>query len=840
MTFDELIAQLTVQEKAKLAGGADAWHTAAIERLGIPAITVSDGPHGLRKVAKQSDVADLSESRQAVCFPSGSALASSFNPEVFRKLGETLGNECLAEDVDVILGPAVNIKRSPLCGRNFEYLSEDPYLAGKLASAYVKGVQSKGVGVSVKHFAVNNQEKRRMTVSAVVDERALREIYLSAFEEIVKEAKPDTIMCSYNKINGVYSSENPRLLNDILRKEWGFDGFVMSDWGAVCNRPKGVAAGLDLEMPSSNGINERKIISAVENGELSEALLDKAVKNILTKVDRYTGFMKKLNDQDVPEKVKPEFNYIEDHKTARRLARESMVLLKNDGALPLNPEENILFIGEFARIPRIQGGGSSHINPTRIISALEASKRHANVSYVKGFSSKRDISDDALLDEAVEAAKRADTVVIFAGLPDTFESEGYDREHMRLPSCQNRLIREVAKVQQNTVVVLHNGSPVAMPWVGNVNAILEAYLCGEACGEAVIDILFGVVNPSGKLAETFPITVKDTPCCDNFPGNQLTVEYRESIFIGYRYYDRVNANVLFPFGHGLSYTAFNYQGLKIADENDKVSVSFKLRNIGCMAGAEVAQIYVGKNGSRVFRPVKELKGFEKVMLKPYEEKEITIELDNRAFSYYSVEESRWVVQAGEYQIFVGSSSRDIRLKGTVTIDRGENAVNLKSADELPTYFMGDPSTVSAEEFETLLMAPIPEGFRDIHEPITIDNTLEDASGSKWGARVNGILEGILRSKALFTGGPDMLSASIREIPIHSMMCMSGGLLTEEMTEKLVEILNDQNVGENMKYFAALGAGKAKTLATDGAEKVKTVATFGIGKLTELIKSKINK
>lgn len=838
MTFDELISTLTLEEKAALLGGADAWNTAAIERVGIPSICVSDGPHGLRKLVETKDSPDMSESRQAICFPSGATLASSFDPELIEQLGETLGNECNAEGVDIILGPAVNIKRSPLCGRNFEYFSEDPFLAGTLAAAYVKGVQSKGVGVSVKHFAANNQERRRMSISAVIDDRALREIYLSAFERIVKEAKPDTLMCSYNKINGVYSSENPVLLNKILRDEWGFDGFVMSDWGAVCDRAKGVAAGLDLEMPTSNGINQKKIVDAVLDGKLDEALLDKAVKNVLRIVDKHTDFMKKLNGEAVDSKVKPKFNYVEDHKTARKIARESMVLLKNDGVLPLKKDDRILFVGEFAKVPRIQGGGSSHINATRVISALEASKRHTNVEYAKGFSSKRDLSEDNLIDEAVEAAKHADTVVIFAGLPDVFESEGYDREHMRLPSCQNKLIREITKVAANTVVVLHNGSPVSMPWIGSVGAVLEAYLGGEACGEAVTDILFGVVNPCGKLAESFPFSVKDTPCYDNFPGNQLTVEYRESIFVGYRYYDKVNANVLFPFGHGLSYTTFEYSDISVTEQPDRVNVSFKVKNTGEYRGKEVAQVYVGKNGSRVFRAVKELKGFKKIMLEPGEERLLSFELDDRAFSYYSVGVGRWVVEPGEYTISVGSSSRDIRLRETVSIDREDHDIRLKYGEELPTYFFGDPSSVPDEEFETLLMAEIPQSFRSRHERITIDNTLEDAKDSKWGGRVNGILTAIMKGKNLLNGGPEIMSAGMLETPIHTMMCMSGGKLTEEMTARLVELLNDENVTDNLKYFADIKFAEVKDKLGKATEGFTQTAKEVGNKAVDFIKSRI--
>lgn len=824
MTITELVKQLTLQEKAMLAGGSDAWHTASIERLGIPAITVSDGPHGLRKVENSGDITDLSESNQAVCFPTGSCLASTFNRDLAYHMGEILGKECLAEDVNIILGPAINIKRSPLCGRNFEYLSEDPYVAGQIASNYVKGVQSKGVGVSLKHFAVNNQEKRRMTVSAVVDERTLREIYLSAFEEVVKAAHPDTLMCSYNRINGVYSSENPWLLRKVLRDEWGFDGFVMSDWGAVNDRPLGVAAGLDLEMPGSNGINEEEIIDAVESGRLDEKYLDIAVTNILQKVDKYTGFLSETDGMasGAEGQAKPEFDYVADHKEARKIAREGMVLLKNDGALPLDKTENILFIGEFAKKPRFQGGGSSHINPTRVISALSASTRHTKVEYAKGFSATEDVVDENLIAEAVAKAMDADTVVIFAGLPDSFESEGYDREHMRLPQCQNRLIREVAKVQPNTVVVLHNGSPVAMPWIGNVNAVLEAYLAGEASGEAVVDILFGVVSPSGKLAESFPIAIKDTPCYDNFPGNRLTVEYREGLFVGYRYYERTNTAVQFPFGHGLSYTTFAYSDLKVESNDKSATVTFTVRNTGRMYGGEVAQVYVGKNGSKIFRALKELKGFTKVFLEPGESRTVTIELPERAFAYYCVGSRKWCVEPGAYTVSVGSSSRDIRLRGEVWFEHESDAIWQYTRDELPTYYFGDPSSVSDSEFEKLLCGPIPEADRRPGEKLTLNSTLEDAKECRWGARVMKLVEFIEKSKGLASGDSSgMIMATLGEMPIRAMACMSGGKLTIDMAEAIVSLLNEENVVDNLKLLG-LGGVDAVSAKVGGVDGVKSL------------------
>ena len=816
MEIREIISNLTLHEKAQLVGGADAWNTVAVERVGIPAVRVSDGPHGLRKTTGD-DSLGFDGAVQAVCFPSGAGLASSFNRDVMNHLGHVLGRECKAEDVDVILGPAINIKRSPLCGRNFEYLSEDPYLAGQLAASYVKGVQEEGVGVSLKHFAANNQEKRRMTVSAEIDERTLREIYLAAFENVVKEAHPDTLMCSYNKINGVYSSENPWLLNTVLRDEWGFDGLVMSDWGAVSDRVKGVEAGLDLEMPGSNGINAAKVEEAVIEGRLDEKFLDLAVEHVLKLVDKYTGFASGIQpDQG----EKPGFDRVADHKEARKIARECMVLLKNEGALPLDKEKKILFVGEFAKKPRIQGGGSSHINCTRVISALQASTRHTKVMYAKGFSSTEDKIDEKLAEEAVDMAREADVAVIFAGLPDSFESEGYDRKHMRLPQCQNRLIREIANIQPNTVVVLHNGSPVSMPWAGNVNAVLEAYLGGEASGEAVVDILFGVVSPSGKLAETFPVGIKDTPCYNYFPGNRLTVEYREGLFVGYRYYDKVGAEVLFPFGHGLTYTSFVYNDIKVKKEFNKAEVKFKIKNTGNVAASEVAQVYVGKIDSCIIRAPRELKGFEKVKLAPGEEKEVTIILDERAFSYYSVPAGKWVIEPGKYAIGVGASSRDIRLKEEISFEVKDEGIVEFGSKELPGYFNGTPSSISADEFATLLGRDIPASDFPEGKEFDIDMTIEDVKNSRTGHKFFVPLLSIVCGRKL-SRKEAMEEECMSEMPLHSLICMSGGRLTPEMGNGICDLVNGRNIAENLKKLVQLVINNRKDGKKDMGEEKKS-------------------
>lgn len=653
----ELVNQMTLEEKAGMCSGLDFWHLKPVDRLGIPSVMVSDGPHGLRKQDDNADHLGINESIRAVCFPPAVLSACSFDRDLLRELGDTVGKEAQATDVSVVLGPAVNIKRSPLCGRNFEYYSEDPYLAGESAAAFIDGVQSHHVGTSIKHFAANNQELNRMSCSSEVDERTLREIYLPAFETAVKKSQPYTVMCSYNKINGTYASENPWLLTEVLRDEWGFEGYVMSDWGAVNERVPGLKAGLDLEMPASGGMTDREIVAAVQDGSLEESVLDQAVERIL----RITfTWLDNREEQDLTLEA--------DHETARRIAEGSMVLLKNENVLPLNPSENVVFIGGFAKRPRYQGGGSSHINSFRVDSALKAVKDIAEVSYAEGFSSSKDLYDKELAADAVEAARRADKAVIFAGLPDSFESEGYDRSHMKLPECQDRLIREIAEVQPNTIVVLHNGSPVEMPWKDDVKGLLEAYLGGQAGGSAVVNILYGKVNPSGKLAETLPLKLSDNPSYLNFAEREK-VNYREGVFVGYRYYDAKEMEVAFPFGHGLSYTSFKYSDLKLdrteMTDQDTLTVSVDVTNTGDRAGKEVVQLYVSDLTGAVRRPVKELKGYEKVSLEPGETKTVTMTLDKRSFAWYSTDLHDWYAASGEYEILIGASSRDIRLTENV-------------------------------------------------------------------------------------------------------------------------------------------------------------------------------
>lgn len=749
MNVKEIVRKMTLEEKAGLCSGADFWHTKAVERLDVPQMMVSDGPHGLRKQEETADHLGLDESIKAVCFPAGCATAASFDRKLLRTLGETLGKECQAEGIGVLLGPAVNIKRSPLCGRNFEYFSEDPYLAGQMASSYIKGVQSKGVGTSIKHFLANNQEHRRMSSSSEVDERTLREIYLPAFEEAVKKAKPWTVMCSYNRINGVYAAQNKKYLTDVLRGEWGFDGFVVSDWGAVNDRVADLEAGLEMEMPSSFGINDKKIVEAVEKGELSEEVLDKAVERILSIVAKSAENRKEGAVYDKEE----------DHRLARRIAAESMVLLKNDGVLPLRKGARIAFIGEFAENPRFQGGGSSHINTFKTESAWEmADKSH--VIYAQGYRTKEDKLDDTLLSEAIRAAALAETAVVFAGLPDAFESEGFDRTHMRLPKCQNELIEAVCDANPNTIVVLHNGSPVEMPWIHKVKGVLETYLGGQAVGGAVVDVLYGDVNPSGKLPETLPLKLEDNPSYIFYSGEGDKVEYREGVFVGYRYYDKKKMEVLFPFGHGLSYTSFLFSNLKVSqkrmDDTEELQVTVEVKNTGHCAGKEVVQLYVAApEDGEVIRPVRELRGFEKVELAPGERKTVSFRLGRRAFAYYDTEISDFRVPTGEYRIEIGRSSRDICLSESVVVrDTSDKRI---------------PITMDTTLGDILKLSGAKEIVEEMIERMGIADSGNDGN--------------------LGEGTADMAEAMQRYMPLRSAFSFSGGQVTAEQMEEILERLN---------------------------------------------------
>ncbi len=753
----ELISKMTLEEKAGMCSGEDFWNLKSIERLGISSVMVADGPHGLRKQAEGGDHLGIGESIKAVCFPAACATTSSFDTELVNEMGKVLGEECQAEDVSVLLGPAVNIKRSPLCGRNFEYMSEDPYLAGKMAAAYIKGVQSWDVGTSMKHFAANNQEYNRMSCSSDLSERTFREIYLPAFETAVKEAQPKTVMCSYNKINGTYSSENTYLLTDILRDEWGFEGYAVTDWGAVADRVKGIQAGLDLEMPGSGGYNDAKLVEAVKNGDLDEGLLDQAVERILKVVFSYV-------DHRHPEAV---FDRDKDHEKAIHIETECAVLLANNGVLPLKKEAKVIYIGEYAENPRYQGGGSSHINASKITSALESAKKKGrNISYVKGFPADKDAIDEKEQAKAIEAAKNADAAVIFAGLPDVIESEGYDRKNMRLPDCQNKLIEAVAGVQQNTVIVLHNGSPIETPWADKAAAVLEMYLGGQGVGEAADRLLYGEVNPSGHLAETFPIRLEDTPSYLNFPGDGKTVDYAEGIYVGYRYYDKKNIPVRWAFGHGLSYTSFSYSNLVISadkmEDNETITVTVDVENTGNVTGKAVAQLYVSDKTGTYGRPIKELKGFSKVLLNPGEKKTVSFELSSRDFSYYNEELKDWYAPSGIYEIAIGSASDDLTAAGKITYT---------TQKLLPLHVTG--ATTLGELFKDPRTSPI------------VTKMMGQAGGIMSGGE-----EEQEQTVAALGSDKEMMEAMMTGMPLKSLISFGGPEMGAQI-EEMIKLLNEQ-------------------------------------------------
>ncbi|HWJ86295.1 MAG TPA: glycoside hydrolase family 3 C-terminal domain-containing protein [Cellulomonas sp.] len=662
MVFDveRILAGLTLEEKASLTSGSDFWHTQGVERAGVPAVMVTDGPHGLRKQAEDADHLGLGDSVPATCFPPAAALGSSWDPALLHRVGEALGRETRANDVAVLLGPGVNIKRTPLCGRNFEYVSEDPFVAGVLGTALVAGIQSQGVGTSLKHFAANNQETDRMRVSADVDERTLREIYLPAFEAIVKNAQPWTVMCSYNKVNGTYASQNHWLLTQVLRDEWAFEGLVVSDWGAVHDRVPALAAGLDLQMPAAGPRPDEEIVAAVRAGTLDEAVLDVAARRVLRLVERSLPAGGGSFDVD------------EHHALAREAAADGSVLLKNepvDGTPLLPLSGDFLVVGEFARTPRYQGAGSSQVNPTRLDTALDAL---GDVPFEPGFTIAGGPAgdDEVLAAAAVAAARTAGTVVVFLGLPGPDESEGYDRPRLGLPDNQVALLEAVAAANPRVVVVLANGSAVSVPWRDRAAAILETWLGGQAGGSAVADLLHGRRTPSGKLTETIPHRLTDTPAFGNFPGEAGHVRYGEGILVGYRWYDARELDVAYPFGHGLSYTSFTYSDVSATVSGEgadaTVDVRVTVTNTGDRAGAEVVQVYVRDPEAAVLRPVRELKGFTKVALEPGASQQVTVTLDSRALAYWHPGLHRWVVEGGAFVVEVGASSRDLR--GAVTID----------------------------------------------------------------------------------------------------------------------------------------------------------------------------
>lgn len=647
--------QLPLQDKAAIVCGHHFWFTHENLKYGIKKVMMTDGPSGLRKQSSSGDALGINNSVQAVSFPASALTACSFDRRSIEALGEHLGQAAWAEQISLLLGPGVNIKRSPLAGRNFEYFSEDPYLTGEMGVAYVNGVQSQHVGVSVKHFAANNRENQRFTASSDVDERSLREIYLAAFEKIVKKAAPATLMCSYNALNGTLNSQNHWLLTDVLRQEWGFDGLVMSDWGAVADHTAAIKAGLDLEMPGKGAESEQEIIDAVHDGTLDEHQLDNSVRRVLRTVHQWPA----------PESSM-DYDLEEQHQFARQLAANSMVLLKNKNqTLPIDQNETVAVLGELAVKPRFQGGGSSHVNAYRVSIPYDEISQRSNAIYGQGYQLADETTHEALIEQALEVAKDADKVIIFAGYPESYESEGFDKQKMTLPTNQIELIKAVSQMGKPVVVVLQNGSAVEMPWIDQVSAVLETYLAGETVGEATADVLYGDVNPSGKLAETFPLKLEDNPTFGTFGMDHDHERYHEGIYVGYRYYDVKQKNVLFPFGYGLSYTKFDYQNIRIRVTGNRVRVQFDVTNVGDRSGQAVAEIYVANQVSEVEKPIRELKNFDKVDLAPGETRTVTAILTDRDLSWYNQDQGRWQCDAGNYAIQIGTSSRNLVLSQVI-------------------------------------------------------------------------------------------------------------------------------------------------------------------------------
>jgi len=753
----ELVSKMTLEEKASLCSGLNFWQTKPIERLNIPSIFVTDGPSGLRKA--KSGV--LGDNIPATCFPTGSAMAATWDTDLEYIVGAAMGLECQANDVQILLAPGVNMKRSPLNGRNFEYFSEDPYLAGKMGAAFIEGVQSQGVGTSLKHFAANNQEFERMIVSSDMDQRTLHEMYLPAFEMIVKEAHPWTVMCAYNKINGVYCSEDPYLLDTVLRKDWGFQGLVVSDWGAVDDRVEGLKAGLDLEMPGNGGINDKKIMEAVKNGSLDPKVLDESVVNTL-------AIILKAHDDH-----KADASYSkEKHNTlAREAAAEAMVLLKNDGnVLPLSNKsaKKVSIIGDLAKDPHFEGGGSSEVNPTEVVvpynELVKSLGKSVQVSYADGYIH-GDSTSSGLIQQAQEAARKADVAVVFAGTPKGSESEGFDRTTIDLPDGQNQLIEAVAKVQPNIIVVLMNGSAVAMPWKDDVKGIVEAWLGGQAVGGAIADVLTGKVNPSGKLSETFPMRLEDVSSYLTFPGRDGHALYGERIFTGYRYFDDKGITPLFPFGYGLSYTTFAYSNMKLSSnsikDHDSLAVQVTVKNTGKRMGKEVVQLYVHDQVAAVKRPEKELKGFAKAALEPGESKNIHFKLGFRDFAYYDTEISDWKVDTGKFDIMVGGSSDKLLLQETVEV------------------------TSTNTKYPKLTRNSLLKDFRDNPRGKAIyDRIINQMVAGMMGGNSNAANDAAARKRVV-----DMLSGFVNEMPINRLVTMSNGQFTEQMLDQMLQAVN---------------------------------------------------
>lgn len=793
LKYQDIISQMSLEEKCYMFSGKDFWLTRSVERVGIKSIMLADGPHGVRKQEGEGDQLGIHGSVPATCFPTAAATANSWDVSLGEEIGRCIGEEAASQGVGVLLGPGLNIKRNPLCGRNFEYFSEDPYLAGKMAAGYIRGIQENGVSACPKHFAANSQELRRMASDSVMDERTLREIYLTGFEIAVKESNAKSIMSSYNRVNGVYANENKHLLQEILRDEWGFKGFVVSDWGGSNDHVEGVSAGAHLEMPTTGGDSDEELIRAVKDGKISEELIDKRLDELLEVIFSVEPAVKKASGKT--------FDVEAHHRMAQKASEESIVLLKNkDNILPLKKGTCVALIGDFAKKPRYQGAGSSIVNPTKLDSAKDMIPRFElkvagfEPGYTRGGEENAELQK-----KAVELAKKAEVVLLYLGLNEVSEAEGLERPNMKIPKNQISLLEEIEKVNKNIVVVMSAGSSVEMPWLSKCKALIHGYLCGQAGASAMLKAIMGEINPSGKLSETYPLTYEDVPSAPYFPSKQRNAEYREGLFVGYRYFETVGKKVLFPFGYGMSYTTFAYSDLQIEthtkDMENPATVVFTITNTGKMDGAEVAQIYIGAKESAVYRPAKELKGFQKIFLKAGESKKAAIPLDDKAFRYFNVKTGRFEVEGGKYEIMVGASAADIRLRDNIVIE-GTGAPSPYNMAKLPDYARGNILSVSDQEWEELLGYKIPDG--------NWSGTLEanDAICQLYYAKsiparlVYKILTRML-NKSLKKGKPDLNILFIYNMTFRGIGKMTGGMVSHYMVEGMMKIINGH-------FFGGLG------------------------------------
>lgn len=776
LKYQHIVSKLSLEQKAALVSGKSIWETRDFPEFGVPSIFLADGSHGIRKQVGAGDHLGLNPSQPATCFPTAATVANSWDVDLCEKIGAALGEEAAAQDVNVLLGPGLNMKRNPLCGRNFEYFSEDPYLTGKLAAAYIRGIQSKGVAACPKHFAVNNQELRRMASNSVLDERTLREIYLTGFEIAVKEGHPKAIMTSYNEVNGVYANENPHLLQDILRKEWGFTGAVVTDWGGSNDHVEGVRCGSTLEMPGAGADTCLELVKAVREGKLPEQILDARVEELLELAFPTSEALK-----EAPKNCSHDC-----HKAlAQAAAASSIVLMKNEGGLlPLRPGTHVAVIGSFAKTPRYQGAGSSLVHPTQLDNAVDSVRNGILecVGFAEGFS--RDgRADENLKAEALQLAKKSEVVLLYLGLSENSESEGIDRKNMKLPANQIDLLKSLSSVNPNIVVILSAGSAVEMPWLDNCRAVLHGYLCGQAGASAMIDVICGKINPSGHFCETYPERYEDTPSFGYFPGRERNAEYREGLYIGYRYYSTVHVKTAFPFGFGLSYTSFSYSNLEV-NSNE---VSFTLTNTGKMDGAQVAQLYIGCKNGKVYRPARELKGFQKVFLKAGESSRVTIPFDDETFRYFNTNTDLWEVETADYELMIGSNVEDIELSAMLTV-HGTEAECPYSKIRLPSYYSGMIRDVPDEEFEDLLGHPIPAP-KESKVLERNDPVCELCRGKSIIAQAAYRILTHMKDKSLESSKPDLNILFIYNITFSGIAKMLGGAVSMKMVDGLLLIVN---------------------------------------------------